>query len=55
MVVLCDSELITSKHLDLDTERDSGVDGLLSIVTGRIDDGEEADEFKAITSPSCLL
>jgi hypothetical protein len=34
-------------HLDLDAERLSLVDGLLGVVTGRVEDGEETDELEA--------
>lgn len=47
--LLRDSELVTGNHLDLDTESESVVDSLLGIVTGRIEDGEETDEFEAVT------
>lgn len=43
-----DSELITSDHLDLDTEVHSIVDGLLGILTGRVEDGEQTDELETI-------
>jgi hypothetical protein len=46
---LCDSELVTGNHLDLDTESDGIVNGLFSIVTGRIEDGEETDKLEAVT------
>lgn len=45
---LSDSELITGDHLDLDTEGERIVDGLLGVVTGRIEDGEKTDEFEAV-------
>ena len=46
---LGDGELITSDHLDLDTENHSIIDGLLGVLTGRVEDGKEADEFKTVT------
>lgn len=45
---LCNSELVTSNHLDLDTEGEGIVDSLLGIFTGRIEDGKQADKLKAI-------
>lgn len=46
---LCDSELITGDHLDLDSESLSVVDSLLGVVTGRIEDSEETDKFETVT------
>ena len=46
---LGDSELITSNHLDLDTESHSIVDSLLGVLTGRVEDGEETDKFETVT------
>lgn len=46
---LCDGELITSDHLDLDTESHSIVDGLLGILTRGIENGKETNEFEAVT------
>ena len=45
---LRDGELVTSNHLDPDTESDGIVDGLLGIFTGRVEDGEETDELETI-------
>lgn len=45
---LSNSELITSNHLDLDSESEGIIDSLLGIVTGRIEDGEKTDEFEAV-------
>jgi hypothetical protein len=50
--VLCDSELVTSDHLDLDTESLRIVDGLLGIVMGRIEDAEETDRLEPLPSAS---
>ena len=44
-----DGELITGDHLDPDTEKESIVDGLLGVLTGRVEDGEETDEFETVT------
>ena len=46
--LLRDSELITGNHLDLDAEHERVVDGLLGILTGRVEDGEQTDKLKAI-------
>lgn len=46
---LGDSELITSDHLDLDTESLSVVDGLLGVGSRRIEDGEKTDKFETVT------
>lgn len=46
--LLCDSELITGNHLNLDTEGHGVVDSLLGILTGRVEDGEETDELEAV-------
>ena len=43
---LRNGELITGDHLDLDAESHSIVDGLLGILTGRIEDGEETNELE---------
>ena len=45
---LRNGELITSDHLDLDTEGHGVVDGLLGVLTGRIEDGKETDEFETV-------
>lgn len=47
--LLGDSELISSHHLDADTESLSVVDGLLGVVTGRVEDGEESDELESVS------
>lgn len=46
--LLGDSELVTGGHLDLDTEGDSVVDGLLGVLARRVVDGEETDELEAV-------
>ena len=45
---LRNSELITSNHLDPDTESHGIVDRLLGIFTGRVEDGKETDELEAV-------
>jgi hypothetical protein len=47
--LLGDSKLVTSNHLDANTESLSLVDGLLGVVTGRVVDGEETDELETVT------
>jgi len=46
--LLSDSELVTSDHLDLDTESLSLVDGLLGVITGRIEDGEKTNKLESV-------
>lgn len=46
---LGDGELVTSDHLDLDTESLSVVDGLLGVGSGRVEDGEQTDKFETVT------
>lgn len=46
---LGDSKLITSDHLDLDTESLSVVDGLLGVGSRRIEDGKKTDKFETVT------
>jgi len=45
---LRDGELITSDSLDLNTESHSIADGLLSIFTGKAEDGEEICELETV-------
>ena len=45
---LGNGKLITGDHLDLDTKSHSIVNGLFGILAGRIEDGEETDEFETI-------
>lgn len=45
---LGDGELITSDHLDLDTEGLSVIDGLLGVGSGRVEDGEKTDKFETV-------
>jgi hypothetical protein len=47
--LLSDSELVTGDHLDLDSEELGVVDGLLGVLTRGVEDGEKADELKAVT------
>ena len=44
-----DGELITGDHLDSYTEKESIINGLLGVLTGRVEDGEETDEFETVT------
>ena len=46
--LLRNSELVTGNHLDPDTESNGIVDGLLGIVTGGIENGEETDELETV-------
>lgn len=46
---LGDSELITSDHLDLDTEGHGIVDGLLGVGTGRVENGQETNKLETVT------
>jgi hypothetical protein len=49
-----DGGLIAGDHLDLDTKKESVVNGLLGVIAGRIEDGEEVDNHSwssPLTSP----
>ena len=46
---LRNGELITGDHLDLDTESHGIVDGLLGILSGRIEDRKETDKLETVT------
>ena len=43
---LCDSELVTSNHLNLDTEANGVINGLLGVGTRGVKDGEQTDELE---------
>ena len=46
--LLCDSELVARDHLDFYAEPERIVDGLFGVLARRIEDGEQADELKAV-------
>lgn len=47
--LLGNGELVTGNHLDANTESLSVVDGLLGVITGRVEDGEESDELESVS------
>jgi hypothetical protein len=46
--LLGNGELVTGNHLNLNTQSHGIVDSLLGVVTGRVEDGEQANELEAI-------
>lgn len=53
--LLGNGELVTGNHLDLDTKGLGIVDGLLSVVTRGVEDGEKTDELEASSGGVLLL
>jgi len=47
--LFCNSKLVTSYHLYLNTESEGIIDGLLGILTRGIEDSEETNELKSIS------
>ena len=53
--LLCDCELVTSNHLDLDTEGHSVIDRLLGIRTRRVENGKQTNELEAVALSSMII